>query len=142
MKLSRNKISKLLKVKEQSRKKYKKNKRQRKRGKSFRGKKHFNIRRKSMRKNKHLKYKKNILSGGVVNEGTGISPEPPPSAQPLNPSQLFLNYSRERNPENLKLINDQFSGIRKKDNEETIQSLDAFQNLNPHQRHHLNQPLW
>ena len=68
MKLSRNKISKLLKIKEQSRKQYKKNKRQRKRGKSFRGKKHFNIRQKSIKKGKHSKYIKKKLRGGDINE--------------------------------------------------------------------------
>ena len=60
MKLSRNKISKLLKVNNQSRKAYKKNKRQRKRGKSFRKKKPFNIKHKSMKRKK--------LKGGDVNQ--------------------------------------------------------------------------
>ena len=60
MKLSRNKISKLLKVNNQSRKAYKKKKRQRKRGKSFRKKKPFNIKHKSMKRKK--------LKGGDVNQ--------------------------------------------------------------------------
>ena len=86
MKLSRNKISKLLKINNQSRKQYKKNKRQRNRNKSFRKKKPFNIRNKSLKAKYHLKHKKKILKGGDDVEMTplgNMKPDENDQTQPL-----------------------------------------------------------
>ena len=97
MKLSRNKISKLLKINNQSRKQYKKNKRQRNRNKSFRKKKPFNIRNKSLKAKYHLKHKKKILKGGDDVEMTplgNMKPDENDQTQPLtNQPPVFTTPS-------------------------------------------------